>query len=854
VNWCVLTVVAIGVGTSQISYADLDAVTGWEVHLNTGNTDNLWERKADWDIPYQGTYMCPSFCDLDNDGDYDAYVTKNNNPIIAFENIGSSTVPNWQRKTEWDFYVPGMGENSVYWIDFVDLDNDGKCDLTVAKHNTIKAYKNTGAALFAWTRESSWDVDMMGESNIGYSFGDLDGDGDYDVIARVWSTETIAFENIGSTSNPVWQEKPSWSFPFEIGLFALGDLDGDMDLDALGEGHWSGATAFENTGTVNNPTWTEKTSWGIYSGWFVSLVDIDGDGAEQTGLCTLQVADASGLPGSIANPVDVVLRDSMSVGGVQFTLRFDGSLLSADSAVATSRTSHMNMSCNTWTDSMKVLIFSAGGDSILTGTESVAKIFFSVDGSAVGGEKSLIRARNVAVSDPGGSPVTCAVFDGWFYFGGACTLQVADTIGSPGSSNNPLNIELSHSTPAGGVQFTLEFNGDLLSADSAIATSRTSHMNMSYNAWADSIKVLMFSVGGDSILAGTGSIAQVFFDIDQSAVPDDSSLVSVKSVAISNPQGSPISCIPFDGWIHFQGLKGDLNGDGTVDIVDLVRCVNIVLSRPPEPTPYELWAADMNDDVAVNVVDIVAIVNVILGRKNAPDALPERAPSLVSVGKITDLQDGWLRVPIEVTNSVPIAGVQVTVEYDVNTMTIGEAETTLRSDGFQIAYNATSGEITVVLYDASGSAINEGSGAIASVLVKSASLNIDTRQLRIKDVILVAENGSRVRVSIDDGSTATLVPRSFGLSSACPSPFHSETELFYQLPQRARVSLCVYNDAGQLVRTLADGHRKAGWHSARWDGRDADGKPVISAVYFCRMQAGSDVSKFNSTTKLILIH
>jgi hypothetical protein len=205
----VVTVVA-GFVVPQVVHADLDAVAGWEVWLNTGDPDNLWQRKESWDIPHRGDYMCPSFCDLDADGDYDVYIVKNNNPIIAFENIGSSEAPEWKRKTEWDFHVPDIG-SSVYWISFVDLDNDGKDDLTVGKNNTIRAYKNTGTTLFSWTREPSWDIDVTGESNIGYSFGDLDGDGDYDVITRVWSRASIAFENTGSATNPAWQKKLSWA-------------------------------------------------------------------------------------------------------------------------------------------------------------------------------------------------------------------------------------------------------------------------------------------------------------------------------------------------------------------------------------------------------------------------------------------------------------------------------------------------------------------------------------------------------------------------------------------------------------------------------------------------------------------
>ncbi|MFQ6093643.1 MAG: alpha-amylase family glycosyl hydrolase [bacterium] len=60
-------------------------------------------------------------------------------------------------------------------------------------------------------------------------------------------------------------------------------------------------------------------------------------------------------------------------------------------------------------------------------------------------------------------------------------------------------------------------------------------------------------------------------------------------------------------------IKGDVNGDGEINVVDVVRAVNIILSIPPPPTKYECWAADFNDDGAINILDVVGIVNEYFG-------------------------------------------------------------------------------------------------------------------------------------------------------------------------------------------------------------------------------------------------
>jgi flagellar hook assembly protein FlgD len=51
------------------------------------------------------------------------------------------------------------------------------------------------------------------------------------------------------------------------------------------------------------------------------------------------------------------------------------------------------------------------------------------------------------------------------------------------------------------------------------------------------------------------------------------------------------------------------------------------------------------------------------------------------------------------------------------------------------------------------------------------------------------------------------------------------------------------------VRTLVDGEKPAGPHSAVWDGRDDSGSPAASGVYFYRLQAGN----VTETRKMVLI-
>jgi len=73
-------------------------------------------------------------------------------------------------------------------------------------------------------------------------------------------------------------------------------------------------------------------------------------------------------------------------------------------------------------------------------------------------------------------------------------------------------------------------------------------------------------------------------------------------------------------------------------------------------------------------------------------------------------------------------------------------------------------------------------------------------------------------------------PLAFSLSPNAPNLFNPTT-IRFGLPEAGPVRLVVYNTTGQVVRTLVDGHRAAGFYAVTWDGRDALGRDVSSGVY-----------------------
>ena len=57
--------------------------------------------------------------------------------------------------------------------------------------------------------------------------------------------------------------------------------------------------------------------------------------------------------------------------------------------------------------------------------------------------------------------------------------------------------------------------------------------------------------------------------------------------------------------------KGDINGDGTINVTDVTALVNKILGS----ASYSDSVCDINGDGTVNVTDVTTLVNMILGNK-----------------------------------------------------------------------------------------------------------------------------------------------------------------------------------------------------------------------------------------------
>jgi hypothetical protein len=92
-----------------------------------------------------------------------------------------------------------------------------------------------------------------------------------------------------------------------------------------------------------------------------------------------------------------------------------------------------------------------------------------------------------------------------------------------------------------------------------------------------------------------------------------------------------------------------------------------------------------------------------------------------------------------------------------------------------------------------------------------------------------------------------ILPNKFYLFQNYPNPFNPQTNIRFDLPVDANVSITIYSVLGEKVWGF-ERRYEAGSYILMWDGKNSSGKDIASGIYFCKISAGN----YHATRKMIL--
>ena len=261
-------------------------------------------------------YNAPSLGDADGDDDtdllvgvlggaYDATTTLTNN-LYFYERSGSDYTLATKR------YVGGIDVGNESTVAAGDIDGDGDLDLLLSNKiepstgvsSRVRILENIGSST-APAFQMRDAIDLPDAYHYAPALGDLDGDGDPDLVLGTWDGDVLYVENDNGALVPA-QDGPTVIASLPRGSNAtptLGDIDGDGDLDLL-VGEASGTVnVFRNDGSPTEPNFVLQSE------------TIDGVKADARSAPHLTDLDGNGC-------LDLLLGSSL--GGIQAFARKDG--------------------------------------------------------------------------------------------------------------------------------------------------------------------------------------------------------------------------------------------------------------------------------------------------------------------------------------------------------------------------------------------------------------------------------------------------------------------------------------------------------------------------------------------------
>ena len=210
--------------------------------------------------------------DVDGDGDMDVLFASPSDGLFAWaENtLGDGTA--------WTEHTIDTGATTPVDVHAADLDMDGDLDLVAADASTFTVdwYENTAGDGSAWARRSIQST--AGEAR-AVAVGDLDGDGDPDVVGTDHTGDALVWwENLALHRSAVFPGETTVDADFTNPEdFVVGDMDGDGDPDVLGTADTEDLSWWENT-AGDGSAWTAQVLANLQGGRAVRAYDLDRDG------------------------------------------------------------------------------------------------------------------------------------------------------------------------------------------------------------------------------------------------------------------------------------------------------------------------------------------------------------------------------------------------------------------------------------------------------------------------------------------------------------------------------------------------------------------------------------------------
>jgi len=174
--------------------------------------------------------------------------------------------------------------------------------------------------------------------------------------------------------------------------------------------------------------------------------------------------------------------------------------------------------------------------------------------------------------------------------------------------------------------------------------------------------------------------------------------------------------------------------------------------------------------------------------------------------------------------------------YDMGAVSFG----LYAPDGTGMSYQTLAGETAYQKY---GIEFIDYGSAYDGMYTTNNLNNTATNKTIDRTVWYVAHDSIKGIISNQVG-VADAAPAAFAVAQNTPNPFNPTTTINFSIPKAGKVTVEVFNAAGQKVDTIVNSQMTAGSHSVNWNAAK-----FSAGVYFCTVKSGS----FSKTVKMTFL-